>query len=350
VLTFQVNARQAGHRDLEIVTFYDDLQKQLAAIPGIRSVTLSSESLIGNGTSYTRVSAGGVEPKDSSHILTVGSAFFTTMQIPIFLGREIDERDQPNSPLVAVVNDVFARNYFGDRNPVGQHLSLLHACEKCDAEIPAEIVGVVANARYGELKGEMPPVVYLPFAHPVMEPVTQMTYELRTAGNPLLYAGTVREIVRRADDRLPLSNVKTQTAWVDQTISQEITFAKLCTAFAVLALTIASVGLYGTMSYKVARRTGEIGIRMALGAARGRVVWMVLREVFLIAAIGLTISLPVALASSKLVESFLFGMKPNDPLALTGAVLILTAAITLAGYVPARRASRIDPTVALRHE
>ena len=149
---------------------------------------------------------------------------------------------------------------------------------------------------------------------------------------------------------MPLSDVKSQSARIDQTINQEIAFARLCTAFAVLALVMACVGLYGTMSYNVARRTGEIGIRMALGAQRGRVLWMVLREVVLLAAVGLAISVPTALAASKLVESFLFGMKPNDPLALIGSVVTLVSAAVLAGYLPARNASRIDPMIALRHD
>jgi ABC-type antimicrobial peptide transport system permease subunit len=161
---------------------------------------------------------------------------------------------------------------------------------------------------------------------------------------------TIREIVHQADARVPVASARTQVAQIDQTINQEITFAKLCTAFAFLALTIACVGLYGTMSYNVARRTGEIGIRMALGAQRGSVVRMVLGEVVVLAAAGLAISVPTALGASKLVESFLFGMKPNDPRALTAAVVTLLSAALLAGYFPARKASRIDPTVALRHE
>jgi ABC-type antimicrobial peptide transport system permease subunit len=177
-----------------------------------------------------------------------------------------------------------------------------------------------------------------------------MVYELRTAGDPLAYVNSIREIVKRADSRVPVTNVETQVAEIDQTINQEITFAKLCTAFAILALLIACVGLYGTMSYAVARRTGEIGIRMALGAQRGGVIWMVLRQVFVLAIAGLAIGLPVALATSKLVESFLFGMKPDDPVAITAAVSVLIAAAVIAGYAPARRASKIDPMVALRHE
>ena len=166
----------------------------------------------------------------------------------------------------------------------------------------------------------------------------------------MVYLAVVDTLQRQADSRVPVTNVKTQAAEIDQTINQEITFAKLCTGFAILALVIAGVGLYGTMAYTVARRTGEIGIRMALGAPRGAVVWMVLREVFVLAAVGFAMGVPTALGASKLVESFLFGMKPNDPRALTLAVTILLSAALLAGYFPARKASRIDPMIALRHE
>ena len=177
-----------------------------------------------------------------------------------------------------------------------------------------------------------------------------VTFALRTAGDPLRYVKSVHEIVREADSRIPVTKVVTQAAEIDRTISRELMFAKLCTGFAVLALLMACVGLYGTMSYSVARQSGEIGIRMALGAQSGAVVWMVLRRVLLLAAAGLAISVPAALSASQLVKSFLFETPPNDPgtLALAGAVL-LSAAI-LAGYAPARRASRIDPLAALRHD
>ena len=160
----------------------------------------------------------------------------------------------------------------------------------------------------------------------------------------------MREVVHQADAHLPVSHVHTQQSEIDHQVRQETILAELCTAFAILALTIACVGLYGTISYTVARRTGEIGIRMALGAQRVPVLWMVLREVLALAVIGLAISVPVALGTSKFVESFLFGMKPNDPLALGLAVVILLLAALLAGGIPARRASQIDPMTALRHE
>jgi macrolide transport system ATP-binding/permease protein len=346
VLTFLLNARQAGHNDPEIVAFYNDLRRQFSGIPGVRAASLSNHSLIGMGTSATNgfIVSGATK---GSRILTVGSDFFTTMQIPLLTGRAIDERDRLGSPMVAVVNEAFARTAFGDRNPVGQHLGLPRMCGKCDIEV----VGVAANSLYGNLKAKTPPpIVYLPFEQGAWGPVQEMVYELRTAGNPLNYVHAVRDLVQRADQRLPVSDVKSQSAWIDQTINQEIVFARLCTAFAILALAIACVGLYGTISYKVARRTGEIGIRMALGAQRSRVVWMVLREVVLLAAVGLAISMPAALAASKLVESFLFGVKPNDPVALFGAAVTLATAAILAGYLPARNASRIDLTIALRHE
>ena len=346
VLTFRLDARQAGHVDPEIVAFYEELRTRFSAIPGVRQATLSNHGLIDGGTSATRVSVSGVEPKSSSRILTVGPGFFATMQIPIRRGRDIDERDRAGSPMVAVVNEEFARSNVGDRNPLGQHLGLPSVCPTCDIEV----VGVSANSLYGTIKRAAQPTVYLPFAQGAWGPVRGMMYELRTAGNPLGYVNAVRDLVQRADERLPLSDVKTQRAWIDQTINQEITFARLCSAFALLALAIACVGLYGTMSYNIARRTGEIGIRMALGAQRGRVVWMVLREVCVLAAVGLAISVPTALVASKIVESFLFGMKPNDPLALAGSVVILVSAAILAGYLPARSASRIDPMIALRHE
>src|SRR5437879_11506146 len=178
----------------------------------------------------------------------------------------------------------------------------------------------------------------------------RMAYAVRAAGDPLKFVQSVREVVREADARIPVTNAVTQAAGIDRTISRELTFAKLCTGFAILALLTACVGLYGTMSYAVAQQVGEIGIRMALGAQRGAVIWMVLRRVLLLAAVGLAISVPAALSASRLVKSFLFDTQPNDPGTRALAGVVLLSAAILAGYAPARRPSRIDPLAALRNE
>src|SRR5204862_7666402 len=209
-------------------------------------------------------------------------------------------------------NQVFAKANFGDRNPLGQHLILREAGDAGLVARDMEIVGVSRNARYGGLTRAIPPVVYLPYDQGYPQP-DQMVYALRTSGDPLRYVNSVREIVRQADAHVPVSEVRTQAADIDQHINQEITFAQLCSGFAILALVIASVGLYGTVSYNVARRTGEIGIRMALGAQRGGVVRMVLREVLVLVEAGLAIGLAAAVGTSKFVASLLYGLTANDP-------------------------------------
>ncbi len=348
VLLFRMNARQAGHRDPEIITFYSDLQKRFSAIPGVRGASASHSPLLGEGTWSGYVVPVGQQRKLPTHILMTTLDFFKTMQIPVVLGRAFDDRDQPGSQAVAVVSEAYVKRNFPDRNPLGQHIVISRRPPMENRDVA--IVGVAKDARYGALKGEFRDVAYLPFNQGSYSPVEEMTFALRTSGDPLRYVNTVRAIVSQSDARVPVTDVKTQAAQIDQMMNQEIILARLCTAFAILALLITCVGLYGTMSYTVARRTGEIGIRMALGAPRGAVVWMVLRQVFILAALGLAIGVPTALGISRFVESFIFGVKPNSPAALILAVAILLGAVLLAGYVPARKASRIDPMTAVRHE
>jgi predicted permease len=351
VLTFAMNARLVGHVDPEIVTLYDRLLSEFAAVPGVEKATLSDRPLLGSGTAGSGVTTPGARP-NASRVLPIGPGFFSTLQIPLLRGRPIEAGDRPGAPYVGVVNEEFARMFFGTADPIGRHVMLKRQCPTCDIEI----VGLVANTLYGSLRKTQfspagpPPILFLSFSQAIWRPVGAVTYELRTAGDPRGPIAAVRDIVARADPRVPVTRVMTQRALIDREINQEIAFARLCTAAALLALTMACVGLYGTTSYGVARRTSEIGVRMALGARRTTVVWMVLREVLTLAAIGLAISVPAALAASKVVESFLFDMKRNDPLTLTAAVLTMMAATMLAGYLPARTASRIDPMVALRYE
>jgi macrolide transport system ATP-binding/permease protein len=350
LLIFNVNARLAGHSDPEIAEFYQNLQRRFQSIPGVRGASLSNVPMMSGGRMGWTMEIHGKQTPIIG-FLAVGPSFLKTMQIPILVGHDIEDRGRT----VAVVDEDFAKTYFPNENPIGQHLNLpLRHDVPAWAHIPdtdLEIVGVSARAAYGNVRPKPnSPVVYYLYNRAGFPPIVDMTFELRTAGNPLTYVSAVREVVRRADPAVPVSDVKTQAAEIGEQMNQENTFARLSTAFAFLALTITCVGLYGTVSYNVARRTNEIGIRMALGAQRGHVVWMVLREVLLLIFAGFVIGIPTALVTSKLVGSFLYGMKPNDPRAMVAAVLVLSLAAVLAGYAPARRASRIDPMAALRHE
>ncbi|MBM3783764.1 MAG: ABC transporter permease [Acidobacteria bacterium] len=340
ILLFSVDARKAGHRDPEIVNFYSGLRRRFEAIPGVSGATLSQSSLIRAGHARGAMKVGETTV-EGTRVLVTGANFHSTMRIPMLYGREIDDRDQPGSAPVAVISERLARTYFDGRNPIGHRIAFLK--EKRELEI----VGVSANLRYGSLKGENPMTVFIAASQVSLR---GMTYALRTAGDPLRHASNIRDIVKEADSRIPVTNIVSQAAEIDRTIGQEVAFAKLCTGFAALALLISCIGLYGTMSCAVARRINEIGIRMALGARRGAVVWMVLRRVLVLVLIGIAISVPAALAASQLVESLLFETKPNDPAILALAGVILAGAGILAGYLPARRASKIDPLVALRHE
>ena len=343
MLLFELNAPQAGYPASRAAAFYAEVQRRFSEIPGVQAATLSHASLIKAGRQHP-ITVDGVRA-EGTRFLQTGPGFFTTMQIPMVQGRAIDERDREGALPVVVINDLFARTFFPNQNPLGRHIKVGGS-----SPLDLEVVGIAATARYGGLKYAIPPVVYVPYPQLRPEQLRQMTFALRTDGDPMRYVSAVRQIVRDADARVPVTNLVTQAAEIDQTINQEMVLARLCTAFAVLALVIACVGLYGTMAYAVARRTREIGIRMALGARRAAVVWMVLREVCVLAAVGLALSVPIARGTSTFIESFLFDMKPNDPRAVALALTTLVTAALVASYGPARRASRINPMVALRQD
>lgn len=345
ILLFTLDAHQAGHRGQEMITFYGELRRRFELIPGVRSATLAQSSIVNAARAGQAIRGPmkvGAVTLEGVRAMSVGPRFLSTMEVPVVAGREIDDRDQRGSAPVAVISERLARRYFGNENPVGRRIVV------ADNRL-LDVVGVSGNMRYGGLKNEEENamIVFVPSSQ---FPSERVTYALRTAGDPLAAVQSAREIVRAADSRIPVTNVATQASEIDRTISRELTFARLCTGFALLALLTACVGLYGTMSYSVTRETGEIGIRMALGAQRGTVVWMVLRRVLLLVGTGLAVSLPAALFGTKLVKSFLFETQPNDPVtfALAGAILI--GAVIGAGVGPAWRASRIDPLAALRSE
>ena len=350
LLTFRLDAAQAGYQGANLTAFYAGMDQQFRSLPGVRAATMSDVLLVSGGGYETNVKLPGAPGQDGAGARTayllVGPAFFETMQLPILLGRAIGSRDVVGAPIAAVVNEVFAKEHFPNRNAVGQRFTLGSSQAR---EIT--IVGLAKNARYSSLKGAIPPVVYFPYLQEVVKrPPIGMFFELRTAGDPLALTATVRQAVHHAAPGVPMTSVMTQSQSIDATIGQERTFANLCTAFAILALSIACVGLYGALAYAVSRRTNEIGIRMALGAERRRIVWMVLREVLALAAAGIGLGLAGAWSANSVIASFLFGVAPADPLTIALATGVLTLALLLAGYAPAARAARVDPLAALRHE
>ena len=344
LLLFDVDAPQAGYPVAGAAAYYTQLRDRFVELPGVRAATLSDSSMIKAGRGHP-LSLDGRRLEGTYRLMQSGPRFFSTMQIPLLSGREFDERDQNAAVAPGVISELFARTYFANENPIGRRLTIGRGMP-----MEVEIIGVSAAAHYGPIKYASPPVLYLSYQQAPADSLRAMTYALRTDGDPTSYVAAVREIVQAADSRIPVTNFKTQTAEIASTINQEILLARICIGFAIVALVIACAGLYGIMAYAVARRTKEIGIRIAIGARRGTVIWMVVREVCVLALVGLLVSVPLARGLSSFVRSFLFEMQPSDPRAIAIAVAALLLATILAGYQPARRASRIDPMTALRHE
>jgi predicted permease len=361
LLVFQLNAKQAGHRPGDLLSFYRGLEQRFATIHGVISVAETDSPLIGDGAwGWAVVPAGKPKPQhaptghgsfegwQNTHTLQVDPHFFSTMKIPLIAGRGFDERDRAGTAPVVIVNEAWVKANLDGASPVGQRVVSFGLDDGKPVEL--EVIGVAKNALYNRIEQPFPATVYLALDQGFGAPPEQLTFFLRTSGDPLKFAGAVREMVHQADARIPVTNLGSQEYRIEQEIGDQILFARLSAGFALLALTIACVGLYGTMSYMVARRTGEIGIRMALGARRQRMVWMVVGQATIMAAIGLAIGLPVAFGASRIVESMLFGIKADDPTSIAAAAITIAAATIAAGYVPARHASRIDPLAALRHE
>jgi predicted permease len=346
VLIFRVNPALNRYDSQRQARLYDELGDRLRAIGGVRSVAWSNPSLLSGRRFLSNIFIQGRAyapgQRESISLLLVSPTFFETMEMPLVSGRGFTPRDSAETPRVAILNEAAARQYFPSESPIGRRIG-----STPEESGSVEIVGVVRDAKYTSVREAAPPTRYSPFLQSVPG---SASYELRTAGDPLAMVSAVREAVREVDPNLPLTNVATQVDQIDDLLRQERVFAQTYSLFGGLAMLVASVGLFGLMSYSVTRRTHEMGIRMALGAERQDVLRLIMRESMILVAAGAAIGLAAALAASRLVSNLLFGLEPADPMTMIAAMSVLIVVSALAGYVPARRASRVDPMVALRPE
>lgn len=339
LVLFGVNPAANQYDAARTAALFDETLEQLAAIPGVRSVALSSTALLTGDNSTSRFGVEGQPDRVISYVLSIHNNYFETIDIPLRLGRDFTSQDNLSAPRVSIINETFARRFFPKMNPLGKHLEV-------PANIQIEIVGVVGDARFATLRDDPPPTVYMPH----LQRPTSRYFAIRTHADAAGLVPAIRDAMRRIDPNLPLQFISTQTESMDRLLTQEKTFAVSSSLFGLLALVISMIGLFGLMSYTVARRTKEIGIRMALGAKRGAVLRSVIRETLRLVAAGVLIGLGAAYWLGRFIASQLFGLQPNDSTTIFLAVLVMIVVATLAGYLPARRASRVDPMVALRYE
>ena len=347
LIAFSVDPSLSGYDATSAVSLYERMQNELSAVPAVRTVSMSETgTLSGNDWSMT-IRVEGYQAKEGEDLNPsvdgVGPRYFATMGIPVLAGREFTDGDTKGAPKVAIVNETMAKYFFGKDNPIGRRFGIGRS-----SATDIEIVGVVKDVRSLQLRNQAPRFVYLPYRQD--ESLTQLTFYVRSAQDGPTTATAVRQAVQRLDPNLPIFDLKSMEAQLDESLFIERMVAVLSVAFGALATLLAALGLYGVMSYAVARRTREIGIRMALGAERRRVLWLVLREVAVLAASGIVGGLLVAIWLTRQVQSQLFGLSPTDPLTIGGAMVLLAVIAVIAGYVPARRATAIDPMVALRSE
>jgi predicted permease len=347
ILLFTVRPGLNGYNGDQLDQFYLEMQRRMQRLPGVQSVSFADRNPIGQGSSITEGIVPGYTPASKGvniyrHI--VGPGYFDTLGIRLRLGRVLGLQDTRTAPKVIVVNQAFVDKYMHGDYPVGRRVDF------GNAKRVYEIVGVVDDVKYARMRDVVPPTAY--FSHLQSEfPWRFMTFMVRSGetGLPALAAAVRREALAQDKD-VPVVDMKTETQVVSQVLFLDRAFAALSSAFGFLALLLACVGLYGTMAYAVARRTNEIGIRMALGAGRGSILGMVLRETALVVVAGVVVGLPAAWATTGLLKAQLFGLGPHDPVSILLAVGATLAVTGLAGYIPARRASQVDPMVALRYE
>ncbi len=361
LLMFKVAPGLTGYKEERLMRLYERMCERLEALPGAPKVTFSRTPLLAGNTAdrpvYLRSALdaapdanGRIRATGVSYILYGRENFLETMEIPLLAGRAFKHQDDERAPKVVVVNQNFASKFFPNESPIGKRFTL-------DVKKPdeIEIVGLVKDAKYARQRDAAPPTMYLPWRQAATV-MPEANFELRATGDPRALVAAVRQAVREVDETLPIRSVKTQVEQADETLRMERLFAKLVTLFGLLAQQLASIGLFGVLAYAVSQRTREIGIRMALGASKTDVMKMVIRQGMTLAVIGVALGLGGAYLLTKYLESLmnlsrmLYGVKPNDPLTYGVTAVLLTAVALIACYLPARRATKVDPMVALRCE
>jgi predicted permease len=349
LLLARVDGTSAGFKGAVLGNFYQNVADRLHALPGVQGVTFSENGLFSGTESGDEIEVEGFKPKRdqdrSSAFDQVGANYFSIIGIPIILGRETGVQDTPTSPRVCVINEAFVKRFFEGRNPIGRHITQIFG----DQRSTVEVVGVARDARDHRLRNDVPPRFYLPAGQTMYGPPEQATYEVRTVGDPQKMLEVVRKAVLEVNADVPVT-ARILTDNLEAINWQPRMIARMCTIFGTIALLLAAIGLYGVLSYGVARRTNEIGIRMALGAGRARVVGMILKETSWMIIVGLVAGITAAVATTRLIAARLYGLSALDPLTITAAACILAAVALVAGYIPSARAARVNPVKALRHE
>jgi predicted permease len=349
LLLFGLDPTRTGYHGERLVNLFDQVREQIQSLPGVKAVTLYEFAPFTGWSSNTSVTIEGSSRKVDNKIVrfgTVGPDFFATMQVPVVLGRDIQISDTSNSPKVGVVNQTFVHTFLGDENPIGHYFNLGAAGTD---KRRFQIVGVVKDLELTDLHDHPRPKAFIPYTQ-VSDELDTMYFEVRSAGDPTALLSEIRGTVSQADPDLPLMGVKTQTEQTAEALTQERVFARLSTFFGLVALLLACIGLYGTMAYSVTRKTHEIGIRMALGASPAGVLRMVIAQGLQLALMGVVIGVAAGFGLTRLIASMMYGISPTDPLTFVAVSVVLIFVASLACFIPARRAMRVDPIIALRYE
>ncbi|MGH9864578.1 MAG: ABC transporter permease, partial [Candidatus Acidiferrales bacterium] len=349
LVLFTVNPRTAGYQGAAGAEVLKEMLDRLRSIPGVRGATLSDNGILEHSDSNDRITIEGYTPKAgqrmSARFDEVGPNYFSTIGTPILMGREIGPEDSGTGQRVGLINQTMAKYFFGNENPIGRHIWDMFPTTHTDFVV----VGVVADSKHNSLREKPVPRFYVPFFHPIgVETAAEIM--VRVAGSTSSVVPAIREAVKQTGPNLPAVQFTTISELVSRSIATETMITKLAGFFGSLAVLLACIGIYGIMAYAVTGRTNEIGIRMALGAQRKNVLWLVLRETLLLVLIGVAIGLPAVFGASQLIKSQLFGMTAADLVSLILATILMFVVAIIAGYIPARRASRTDPMVALRYE